>query len=693
MPTITKVETEEKHASLTQKAWNNWPDHGKDFLVFLSVVILGFIVGMAFVSLSPVKRYYFYQNTYAPAVMSACGKGFVQPRPEPESMAAFLEQKSDSFDCRDIPSDIISAGPGFFHIGHRNLMLTVAFWWRMFGVSWGSLASLYGLLYGISAGFAYLLFRTVVKRSLAIGLVCVFILSPPQLFNLPHLRDYAKAPFMLGAIAVIAWLLKGELSRTGRISVSAITGLFIGIGIGFRIDLIVLVPLIIIVILFFQPESFFSNLKSRVGCMVAFLACFIIAATPILINLSGGSNLPHLIVLGLMGEFDQRLGLDPAFYELGYHYLDLYANTIVNAYAYLGGYTGTTISYPSQLYDKTGVEYIIDVFINYPADIFARYLAAIWRILHLPITAAVTFEDVYFFYDNYRPDWLMSFVHSRIWDIVLSASLLASALLLARRSIKLLVGTIFVITYLCGYPFLQFGVRHYFFLQVIGLWLFGLCIQGYRPNSIRKWITKVRTASLTQAQYWKSHCFAEVLFIVKAAAVVFGLPFVVLCLLRVYQAGHLEAIFDAYSSLPTKPVATEQQIGPAGQRVLRLTEPKNMNKNGQKDVIQTMYLSAVFDSRQCGKDSVHVCFKYDGADQTYAFTQCKSLGIDAQTRVVFPAYFRPNLLSFVGMQMPQEDFSCLTSLQRLTAEPILRIPLTLTLSESWKELPRYRTFH
>jgi hypothetical protein len=690
----TPAETGGKHASGIQQARHNWLDLRKELLIFFAIVVLGSASGMAFIGASPVKKFHFYQETYAPAVMAACGKGFVQPRPEPESMTAFLKQRSDTFDCRMIHADTESFGPGFFQMGHRNLMLTVAGWWRMFGVSWGSLASLYGLLYGISAGFAYVLFRTVVKRPLALGLVCFFILSPPQLFNLPHLRDYAKAPFMLAAIAVIAWLLKGGLSRTAFISILAATGLLIGIGIGFRIDLLILVPLLLAVILFFQPGPLFGNMKSRIGGAAAFLVCFMIAASPTLMNLSGGSNIPHLIVLGLMGEFDQRLGLNPAFYELGYHYLDMYANTIVNAYAYGGGYEGTTITYPSQLYDLTGSAYIIDVFKNFPADIFARYLAAIWRILHLPITAVVTFEDVYFFYDNFRPDWLMRFVHAPLWDVGLSVAMLAGGLLLALRNFKLLLGAIIVIAYLCGYPFLQFGVRHYFFLEVIGLWLLGLCIQGYRPTSIRQWWMQFGTAVPTAIRFWQSRQFvAQGLYVVKVAILVFGLPFVVLCLLRVYQVGHLQSVFEAYASIPTRPFATEQREGPVGRSVLRLVDPMNNMENGPKDVVETLYLTAMFDAKKCGKKAIHACFKYDGADQTFAFTQCKSLGIDANTRVVFPAFFRKNLIAFVGIEMPVEEISCLTSIQQLTAKPELRIPLTMTLPENWIELPRYRTFH
>lgn len=662
-----------------------------DIVLFLVISAIAALIGTWFVGSNIVKKFHFYQENFAPAVMAACGKGFVQPRPAPESMTAFLEVRQDSFNCSTIPPGQESVATDFFQNVHRNLMLTIAGWWRALGVSWGSLATLYGLVYGLSAGFTYLFFRTVMRRPLAAALTFIFILSPPQLFNLPHLRDYIKAPFMLAAIAMIAWLLKGHIARQWTILLLAVTGVLIGIGIGFRFDLAILVPLVAAVILFMQPGSWLSNLKIRLAATATFIACFLIAASPTLIGMSGGGNMPHVVILGLMEEFDQRLGFEPAFYGLGYHYLDMYANTLANSFAYANGYAGPEILYPTTLYDSVGISYIVDVYKNFPADVFARYLASLWRILHLPIVAPVTFEDLYFFYDQYRPAWLMKLTHHPIWDLVLIMAISTGAALIASHGFKLLISVFLVVCYLCGYPFLQFGVRHYFYLEVIGLWIFGLCIQFMLQ---RPWRNKqLMQTTTSHARRDKRIWFSRSLPTIGSFALIFVLPFALLGVLRLYQSKHLYEIFGAYAVAPTIPVANERITGSAGSQVLRVKYAARPKSLISVQGVETLYLVATFDSKRCKKDSVQVGFKYQSVAPTYDFSQAKSIGIDGHTRLFFPAFFRQELSAFIGVEMPSEDFACLVSLEQLAGAPPLRIPVTITLPQNWTDSPRYRTFH
>ena len=661
-----------------------------DALLFLVIVISAAFVGTWFVTSNTVKKFNFYQETFSPAVMAACGKGFVLPHPAPEEMIAFLELRTQSFSCDSISPNQKSVPPELFQAVHRNLMLTVATWWRVLGISWANLATLYGLVYGFTAGFAYLLLRTASRPVLALALTCIFILSPPQLFNLPHLRDYIKAPFMLAAIVMIAWLLKGSMHRGVAVWALATTGLLLGVGLGFRMDLFILVPLILIAILFMQPGSLTADLKPRLTSAVIFCACFAIAASSTLVSMKGSNA--HVIILGLMEEFDPRIGLNPIFYGLGYHYLDLYAHTIVNSFAYAGGYAGQTIMYPSIQYEISGFAYLVEVYRNFPADVVARFFGAVWRILHLPIEAPVIFEDLYFFYDELRPQWLMNLTHHRAWEVVLFAVVSISAALIACRSFKLLISVFLVVLYLCGYPFLQFGVRHYFFLQVIGLWLFGLSFQYIFLDPIRNWYQQKRFGvdskpKQVDKQLWMSRGLRSL----AAVVLVFGLPLALLGLLRVYQSNHLGTVFAAYAASPTVNIATTRADRDGGWKVLQVSDAAGDNASSTPS-IKTIPLVATFDAGQCKRDAVHVRFKYQSADPTYDFSHTRSLGIDGHTRIFFPAFFQADLSSFSGIEMPAEEIGCLVSLERLAVAPPLPIPLTVTMPQNWMDLPRYRTF-
>src|SRR5439155_198290 len=81
----------------------------------------------------------------------------------------------------------------------RYLMLTVSWTWRLQGrVAWSALTPLFALLYGITIVLAYLIFRQGIGRPLSAMAACALAVSTLHLNNLPHLRDYAKAPFVLG---------------------------------------------------------------------------------------------------------------------------------------------------------------------------------------------------------------------------------------------------------------------------------------------------------------------------------------------------------------------------------------------------------------------------------------------------------------------------------------------------------------
>src|SRR5258708_14475152 len=67
----------------------------------------------------------FYQDQFAPAVMSACGRGYVTPAEAdtPPSLHAFLDRQSDTFNCADIPARVSTTPPSTMRAAFRYLML------------------------------------------------------------------------------------------------------------------------------------------------------------------------------------------------------------------------------------------------------------------------------------------------------------------------------------------------------------------------------------------------------------------------------------------------------------------------------------------------------------------------------------------------------------------------------------------
>lgn len=658
------------------------------------ILVFGIFIGQWFVGSGIVKRFSFYQENFAPAVMVACGHGFVLPYPVPQAMTEYLELKRPVFDCTDIPASMAVGVPDSFQQLHKYLLLIVAGAWKLGGVSWAALQPLYGLVLGITGVAAYALCRTAMGRPLSLACAGLMLLTPLQLFNLPHLRDYIKAPFFLGLLALLAWQILAARFSKSTVAWCAVAGALTGVGMGFRIDIVTLAPLYLLSILVFFPGKLFANLPMKGASALAFMLALVLCTAPLFGNApSSGSNMPHVLVLGLMGEFDSRLGLAGSFYGLGHHYLDMYASTLLNGYATLGGYTGEVIGYPTPEYERLGARYYADVAATFPADIATRFFAAAWKILHLPVTSFVTYEDLYFFYDDFIDPMLWDFTHHWLWDVLWICVLCSALLIILRRSLRLGIAAMLILLFLAGYPFLQFGIRHYFFLQVVGLWLAGLVLQAGAVKLGQVWAayrsgSGVVAALALGGDSWVSwrRVFIQfaILFVVLPGLFFWGL--------RAYQSSHTLALFESYANAETEPLAGIERIRSGD--LLRLAPQGLFAPLGSPLIgvpkARIEFLAADFDHRRCGRDAVHVKYAYEFNSPVYDFSQRISMGIDQQTRIVFPVFQRDGEFRFAGLEMPVTEISCLVALTRIADPQKLRLPLAFRFSSNWRELSRYR---
>src|SRR3989442_15436540 len=63
----------------------------------------------------------FYQEAFAPAVLMGCGGSFRDPSTNVPSLTQFLQVKTDSFSCDQLPANLGTQQPGFFESVHRYL--------------------------------------------------------------------------------------------------------------------------------------------------------------------------------------------------------------------------------------------------------------------------------------------------------------------------------------------------------------------------------------------------------------------------------------------------------------------------------------------------------------------------------------------------------------------------------------------
>jgi hypothetical protein len=126
--------------------------------------------------------------------------------------------------------------PNHFQEASRYLLLTVAWWWRRVGISWNAIWTISSVMFGLSVAACYAIFRLWFAPLFAAAGALFLSVSTVHLERMPQLRDYAKAPFMLGAL-FFAWLVVlRPLSRPTLGMASVACGAIVGIGFGFRMD-------------------------------------------------------------------------------------------------------------------------------------------------------------------------------------------------------------------------------------------------------------------------------------------------------------------------------------------------------------------------------------------------------------------------------------------------------------------------
>ncbi len=261
----------------------------------------------------------YYQDQFAPAVLSACGFGFRNPPGDGrglEGLTAFLAQRQASFDCAALPRTLAGTDAGPFQLAHRYLLGLVAAVWRVFGVSWGSVAWLSGAFFGVTAGLSYLFFRAGTSTVLSLVLALTWASSPLHLSQLPHLRDYAKAPFFVFMLCAVCWAATTRASRAVTIGAMAVAGAILGVGFGIRTDAAIYLPLILSTLIAFRPRLTGADLVTRLAATAVGMACFAVTASPILRVYQSANSFAHVAMLGLTDQSRDWLQLQAPPYSV-----------------------------------------------------------------------------------------------------------------------------------------------------------------------------------------------------------------------------------------------------------------------------------------------------------------------------------------------------------------------------------------
>lgn len=660
--------------------------------------------GLCVIAVSGVGGYYtatwggpamFWQEVFAPAVCIACGHEPANPYFEdvPE-LADFLYQRTDRFDCavldrpgiRWIPwepegwsfeelqaSHPLREFPGFIRWQHFHyyLLWSVALCWKALGVSWLSLVPFYALLFGLSAAFLYGLFRLVCGHWLALLLMLGLAMSPLQLEQLPHLRDYAKAPFFLGGMLAIGCFIKYPLDWRRSLLLGGATGLFLGIGLGFRQDIAIVVAALIGSVLLFHPEPLRESWRKRLALCAVFLGGFAIFGARIALELREQSNAPHDTLIGLLNYCDERLGVGNPLYDHGDPFKDEYTRAVVERHAATFHDSREPLRHYSAHYDAMASDYFREVILTFHADLVTRAFASVLRVLDELQPRATAPQG----WEQYEAPFTAA-AWARLPGMLGNrySALIAVALLAFLRP-KWGLAALCLLYLFAGYPSLRFSTRHVFHLEFISIWIGAFFLQAAWTAAWAAYSGRWRewTTGLSRRMIGASG-------VATFAVVATLLPWQ---LLKVWQQPRVEALLAQYEAAPTTPLAVDVVRVEGDSALLRPQGIADIGEFPEQERDLPSWCRVLAIDVAAGPRDLSLRFVFAAADDHYDFTRSVTIPGGAAARVYFPLYLTVDN-RFEGVAVEMSAMERLSGWRRVDGLDGMKILPTAVLPGDWR---------
>src|SRR5262249_54385498 len=151
-----------------------------------------------------------------------------------EQVKKFLTRQTGSFDCKDLPVQAKDMPLPGSSIPLLYLLAASGSIWSVTGISWASLNYLAAAFAGAFAVAIYGFCRLFLPLPWAVAATVFAFVSASNMEMLSRIRDYSKAPFIVGIMFFSGLLLKYSASRKSAILSTVAAGLTAGLGFGFR---------------------------------------------------------------------------------------------------------------------------------------------------------------------------------------------------------------------------------------------------------------------------------------------------------------------------------------------------------------------------------------------------------------------------------------------------------------------------
>jgi hypothetical protein len=433
---------------------------------------------------------------------------------------AFVQRRVTSLDCdafRELPQ--VDAGHTWDLQRYLHATLSGLFWLN--GPHRSVFVGFLTFMFGLTVLACYGLFRLAVSPLIASLATLPMIFSDLHLRSAIHPNEYVKAPFILGSLFFLGLIVRRELGLRGLISVSVAAGLTVGLGIGFKPDVLVCLPLAVVVIAAFAPTSWGS--RRRALAIATFLLAVSLSGWPMLKKNffdEWGSLLPVQLLGGMDRSFADYYA-QPSLYDYGLRFDDSHVTFLINSYNQRVHGSRTVVEFYSKEMQRAATLLLIDLDRIFPSDLLLRTWAGIVNILKLSrfgVPAALLVVPVLFLID------------------VRLGSCVAF----------LLLGAV-------GYVSLVFQPKHFFHLEWVPWWFAAIIVeQGVMLLGEGSRKEDSRAPAHHRVHQWVASRAHRILLL---GVLVLAL-FAAFILVRQHQQSRVTALVDAYGRANEERVAT-----------------------------------------------------------------------------------------------------------------------------------------
>lgn len=660
--------------------------------------LLAFLMGYLHVAQQPLQDDW-AQYLMSPAVNYACTGQFgpirLTPEATPDDRAAlaqigvFLSVHQTGFSCASFPPHVASTsfldGVDATNVEQPlYLILTYGVVWRLFGPDWHVTYYVIATTAALSFLVIYLCARPFTSAAVAAALALYFIaalLFLPGPFHLNGVlspRDALKLPLAVGVAALLVGSAASSRKPVRFLSFACGLGLTIGLGYGFKADLLMFLPPAALVIALLGqlvlPRSspplrkMSANVVIRASAVAVLILSFGLAAWMPLLNDhylhehyqdTGYAPLTMGLLAGRGGMYMARSDVDNDV-SAGIRILEYAARRYHDDAEYAAGAYWT--------YAK---RYYLAVAGYIPADIFVGGLSAFVNLMWLPLDP--TAHVPLLFVAN-----LLVFFHFL-------------CLVTRRFNLRSAVALLVVLGSILLVSSLKPGLRYTFYLYVFSIVSWGSVLFFWLRLAVLRWVGDPDSGSTIRPSGGHVAAARMVAGLLLAAGV---LVFAILAAARHYQSNVLRPLITDWTKRAKTAADFEVSDLGAGKSLIRILSPMPVSTGGYRAAdapasskVEMGVVALEFDGTSCADHPVTVTAlgepgssrpSVDVSSLKPAFLVSETFSIDLTAGKYYTAFLpafsyrlddasgNSTAITYAGIQIDDVSLPCLRNVSLVT---------------------------